>query len=146
LKTIKNQFALIVGITLVLGLARVGAQAEDTNSGTVAPKAKAAHPDRPPRPDKQDGSGNGSGADVTELKDIIKNFQDQKKEFLKQQKEQQAELRGKVREELTSKSTAIGSVRQEAKDAIAEAKLQSREQARKLADEAKDAAKQHPRE
>lgn len=145
MKTIKNQFAVIVGITLVLGLARVGARAEDTNGVTpptiditVAPAPKAAKPERPARPDK-------SGKDkvnATELKDIVKNFQEQKKEFMRQRKEEQADQRGKVREDLGSKSTVGTAVREEVSDSIAEAKRNSREQARKLADEAKEAAKE----
>ena len=144
LKTIKNQFALIVGITLVLGLARVGAQAGD--SDVVASKPKTERPERPPRPEKPDNSGKGSGANATELKNIIKSFNDQKKEFLKQQKEQQAEQRSKVREELTTEPSSPKELRQQAKDAIAELKQQSREQARKLADEAKNAGHEHRRD
>jgi hypothetical protein len=140
LKTIKNQFAVIVGVTLVLGLARVGARAEDTNlSGTIAPGPKLDRPERPSRPDKP-------GVNTAELKQIIKNFQDQKKEFLRQQKEQQREGRGKVRQEITSDSSTVGEVRRELNDSINDAKRQAREQARKLADEAKEAAKEHKRD
>ena len=140
MKTLKNQLGAIVGIALVLGLARVGARAEDTNIDVTAPKpvVKVDRPERPPRPEKR-----GKGVDATELKDIIKNFQDQKKEFLRQQKEQQHEGRGKVREELTSAGTAVGPVRQELKDSINEAKRQAREQGRKLLEEQKEAAKEN---
>jgi hypothetical protein len=146
LKTIKNQFALIVGIALVLGLARVGAQAEDTTGGGATAAAKPGRPERPPRPDKPDGSGKGNGVNSAELKTIIKNFQDERKEFLKQQKEQQADQRDKVREELTQRPVSVGHLRQEAKDSVAELKQQSREQARKLAEEAKNAGKDHRRD
>ena len=140
-KTLKNQLSVIVGIALVLGLARVGARAEDTNvvsSPDPVAKPRQDRPERPPRPEKH-----GKGVDATELKEIIKNFQDQKKEFLRQQKEQQHEDRGKVREELTSGGTAVGPVRWELKDSINDAKRQAREQGRKLLEEQKEAAKEN---
>jgi hypothetical protein len=136
-KTLKNQLGVIVGIALVLGLARVGARAEDTNDVTAPKPVKVDRPERPPRPEKP-----GKGVDATELKDIIKNFQDQKKEFLRQQKEQQREDRGKVREEVTSGGTAVGPVRHELKDSISEMRAISREQARRLLEEQKAAAKE----
>lgn len=136
MKTVKNQLGVIVGIALVLGLARVGARAEDTNDVTAPKPVKVERPERPPRPEKP-----GKGVDATELKDIIKNFQEQKKEFLRQQKEQQHEGRSKVREELTSAGTAVGPVRQELKDSINDAKRQAREQGRKLLEEQRDAVK-----
>src|SRR5688500_15738052 len=98
---------------LLAGLAALGAHPAE---------AKAGKPERPERP-------HGKAANTTELKEIIKNFQDQKKQFLNQQKDQQADSRARVREELGG-----GSV-QDAKDSIAEAKRVSREQARKIAEE-----------
>ena len=149
MKTIKNQFAVIVGITLVLGLARVGARAQDTNGiggdvggSVVVPKPKFERPERPARPDKHDNKPGKGVVDSGELKEIVRNFQDQKKEFLRQQKEQQRENRGKVREELTSSGTAVGPVRHELKDSINDAKRQAREQGRKLLEEQKEAAKE----
>ena len=111
-----------MAIALFVGLAALGAHAAE---------AKADKPERPERPKT------GKGVDNSELKEIIKNFQDQKKQFLTQQKEQQADSRSKVREELGG----AGSV-QDAKDSIAEAKRVSREQARKIAEEAKENAKE----
>ena len=123
MKTKNNKkFGIILAIALLLGFANLSAQAAD----------KAAKPDRPERPSA------GKGAKVAELKEIVNNFQEQKKQFLAQQKEQNADSRAKVREELGS----TGSAAQDAKDAIAEAKRVSREQARKLADEAKESAKE----
>ena len=116
---IKKQFGLMMVIALVLGFAG-RAQAADADHGK---------PERPSRPD------------TTELKSVIKNFQDQKKQFLEAQKEQQGDTRTKVREEFSS-SGGVGNAVRDAKDAIAEAKRVSREQARKLADEAREAAKQ----
>ena len=116
-----NKFGLILAITLILSF---------VNLGAFAAEAKAEKPERPDRP------GEGKRVDVKELKEIIKNFQEQKKQFLTQQKEQQADSRAKVREDISGS----GSVR-DAKDAINEAKRVSREQARKLAEEAKESAK-----
>lgn len=137
MKTSKNQFSVIVGITFVLGLACVGTRGEDTVV-TVTPRVKVERPERPPRPDKPEKAA--------ELKEIVKSFQDQKKEFLRQQKEQQHEDRGKVREELTSTGTAVGPVRREIKDSINEAKRQAREQGRKLLEEQKESGKGHKRD
>ena len=85
MKTIKNQFAVIVGITLVLGLARVGARAQDTNGiggdvggSVVVPKPKFERPERPARPDKHDNKPGKGVVDSGELKEIVRNFQDQK--------------------------------------------------------------------
>ena len=114
-------FSLLMAIALFVGLAAIGAHAAE---------AKAEKPERPERP-------HGKAPNTSELKEIIKNFQDQKKQFLNQQKEQQADSRAKVREELGGS----GSV-QDAKDSIAEAKRVSREQARKIAEEAKENAKE----
>jgi hypothetical protein len=130
-KTVKNQVGVIVGIALVLGLACVGTRAEDT---PVAQKPKIERPERPAKPEK--------GVNAAELKEIIKNFQDQKKEFLRQQKEEQRNHRAKVREELTSGTTTVGAVRQEVKDSINDAKRQAKEQGRKLLEEQKEAAKE----
>lgn len=77
---IKNQLSAVVGLALILGLAHVGARAEDT-----VVEVNKAKPERPERPEKPASAG--ARANVTELKEIIKNFQEQKKEFLKQQKE-----------------------------------------------------------
>lgn len=112
-----------MAVALFVGFAALGAHAAE---------AKAEKPERPERPK------NGKGVDNAELKEIIKNFQDQKKQFLTQQKEQQADSRSKVREELGGGGSAV----QDAKDSIAEAKRVSREQARKLAEEAKENAKE----
>ena len=156
MKTIKkNQFAVIVGVTLVLGLAHVGARAEDTADAKAQAKAEAKaqvaaavkaqvaadvkkeKPERPPRPEQPDKSQ--VRANVTELKEIIRNFQEAKKEFLQQQKELQADERVKMREAIGTLGGAI----QEAKDSVGDAKRQAREQARKMADEAKEAAKEN---
>lgn len=118
----QNFLGLVAAIALVFNLASVG--------------AAEAKPQRPPRPEMPPPSAN-----VTELKQIVKEFQAQKKEFLQQVKEQHAGARGKVREELSSSGTTEA-VKDEAKDSLAEAKRISREQARKLAEEAKEAAKE----
>jgi hypothetical protein len=115
---IQKQFGLMIVVALVLGFGQVRAQAAD---------GSAAKPDRP-TPNK------------TDLKAIIQNFQDQKKQFLAQQKEQQGDTRTKLRDEVGS-SGSLGNAVRDAKDAIAEAKSVAREQARKLADEAREAAK-----
>jgi hypothetical protein len=122
------QIALMIAIALVIGLASIGARAEDTTSDTPA---------RPERPEK----ASAKGPNAAELKDIIKAFQAQKKEFLAQRKQEQVESRDKAREELGNSGT-VGAAISEAKDAIAEAKRIAREQARKLADEAKESAKE----
>ena len=109
-----------MAIALFLGFASLSAHAGDDK------------PERPERPKT------GKGVNTAELKEIIKNFQDQKKQFLTQQKEQQSDSRAKVREELGGGGSAV----QDAKDAIAEAKRVAAEQARKLAEEAKESAKE----
>src|SRR5687768_6615111 len=140
LKTIiKNQLSAVVGLALILGLAHVGARAEDTSvevAADVVASVKKNKPERPERPEKPANAG--ARANVTELKEIIRNFQEQKKEFLKQQKEQQGADRGKVREQIGTLGGAI----QDAKESIAAAKRQAQEQARKVAEEAKESAKE----
>ena len=76
----KNFFGLIVGIALGL-IFLVGANAAE------------AKPERPARPDSP------GKASVAELKEIIKNFQEQKRAFLSQQKEQKSDARGQMRED-----------------------------------------------
>ena len=134
MKTIKNQIALIVGITLVLGLAHVGARGQDATSAD-----KKAKPERPARPAKP--SNAGEHADAGELKQIIEKFQTDKKEYLKQLKDAQLEKRRDIRNQLGDKPS-LGEAIQEAKDSVVEAKQQAKEQARKLADEAKENAKE----
>ena len=124
------QIGLMIAIALIIGLASIGARAEDTTTTSDQPV-------RPERPEK----ANGKGPNAAELKDIIKAFQAQKKEFLAQRKQEQVESRDKVRDEVGG-SGSVGAAISEAKDAIAEAKRISREQARKLADEAKESAKE----
>jgi hypothetical protein len=132
-KTVKTkmniQIALMIAIALIIGLASIGARAEDT---TTTDK-----PARPERPEK----ATAKGPNAAELKDIIKAFQAQKKEFLAQRKQEQVESRDKAREELGN-SGSVGTAITEARDAINEAKQISREQARKLAEEAKESAKE----
>ena len=141
MKTVKNQVGVIVGIALVLGLACVGTRAEDTNTtggdvpSVVVPKLK----ERPERPDRPDKPGKDKGVNSGELKEIIKDFQTQKKEFLRQQKDQKRELREQLRGDTTG---SPNSTRQEIKDSIADAKRQAREQGRKLIEEAKEQAKE----
>jgi hypothetical protein len=130
-KTIKNQFSAIVGVAFVLGLACVGTRGADS---PLAQKPKIERPERPAKPEK--------AVNAAELKEIIKSFQDQKKEFLRQQKEQQRDERAKVREELTSATPTVGAVRRELKDSINDAKRQAKEQGRKLLEEQKEAAKE----
>jgi hypothetical protein len=146
LKTIKNQLAKGLGLALVLGLARVGARAEDTNSVTtplLPPLVAAAKEGRPARPEKPKDSNSGKSdrPNITQVEGIISNFKSEKQKFIQDQKAQQAEQRGKVREELTSKSSAVGGVRHELKDSINDLKQQTQEHGRKLAEEAKQAAK-----
>ena len=117
----KNVFGLIFAITLLLGLANATAQAAEITS-----------PDRPERPQAK-----GNSANAGELKQIIKSFQEQKKEFLSRQKDERVDARGKLREEVGGGGAAT-----EVKDAVAEAKLVAREQARKLAEEARNSAKE----
>jgi hypothetical protein len=117
---IVNKFGLMMAVAFALAFATVGANAAETD---------ATKPERP-APSK-----------ATELKEIVKNFQDQKKQFLQQQKELKSDSRTKLREEVGSGGGVSGSVR-DAKEAMAEAKRISREQARKLAEEAKEAAKE----
>jgi hypothetical protein len=115
----KNFLRMLAGIAVIFGLIQIGARAAD-------------RPSRPERPGKK----------AEEVKEIIKNFQEQKKAFLKQQKEGQADARRSLREEI---GTASKGAREEAKESIAEAKRVAREQSRKLAEEAKEEAKEDRR-
>ena len=132
-KTFKKLSAIIVS-AFVFGLANVGAFADDTAASSNKPK-----PERPARPEPKNQGGK---PDVNELKDIIKNFQAQKKEYLSEQKNARAEQRANVREVLASNASAVSEAVHEAKESIVEARGRAREQARKLADEAREAAKE----
>jgi hypothetical protein len=129
----KKQIGVIVGSTL-MGLASVQARAEATNSPSVSAEVEVAGPERPSRPVKP-GSVN-----VSELKQILKNFQEQKKEFLKNQQQARDDQRAGAREQLNSTVSSVAAAVVQAKDSVVEAKRNAREQARKLADEAKEAA------
>src|SRR4051812_27465173 len=139
-KIIKNQFSVIVGITLVLGLACVGTRAEDTNTtggevpSVVVPKPKV----RPERPDRPDKPGKDKGVNAGELKEIVKDFQDQKKEFLRERKDEKREARERARGDATPNTSVL---RQESKDSVKDAVRQARDQGRKLIEEAKEQAK-----
>jgi hypothetical protein len=137
----KNQLAVIVGITLVLGLARVGAQAEDAPAG-AAPAPKVVRPDRPARPEKP--SASIERPNLTEIRDIVKSFNEQKKEYIQQQRElrkdavtEAQDQRSKLRDKIKETKPEVAVVRQQAKESIEAVKAQAAEQARKLAEEAK---------
>ncbi len=135
---------MIVGVTFVLALASVGTRGEDTNPTVDVPPVvapKVERPERPERPDKPGKPVDGERPSISDIKDVIKTFQEEKKRFIQEQKDQRSADRGKVREDL-NKNAVVNAVRQEVKDSISDAKRQTREQAKKLAEEAKESAKE----
>ena len=120
---------------MILGLAQVGAQAGE-NSGN-------RH--RPERPEKP-AQSTSERPSLTQVKDAVKSFQDQKKEFIKSQVELAKTGTGEARDAARGNAKdASAQLRQESKEAVQAAKRQAMEQARKLAEEAKEAAKEEHR-
>ena len=134
-KKIRTTAAGAVAVAVALGLGSMGVKGEDAIS-TTAISASTTGVERPPRPENQPGQ-----ISVSALNELLKSFEEQKRDFMKQQKEQQAESRRKARAELHPFGGA-GGAKREAKDSIEEAKQVSREQARKLGEEAREAAKE----
>ena len=135
----KKKIGASVGIALVPNLAQVAVSAEDTGAEMppqeIATSITHRRPDRPPRPEK------AGGPKVSELKQIIRNFAEQKNQFLKQQKEMRHEQRGRARELVVSTTTTVSAAVQEARGSVIQARERAREQARKLVEEARNAAK-----
>ena len=124
--------SVIVGITMILGLAQVGAQAGENS---------LARPERPEKAEKEN-----ERPSLTQVKDAVKSFQDQKKEFIKSQVELAKTGSGEARDAARGNAKdASAQLRQESKEAVQAAKRQAMEQARKLAEEAKEAAKEEHR-
>ncbi len=139
-----------------MALASVSAAAADGALPSVTPPVILPvfeKPARPARPEKPlvvaiPSADKVERPNLTEIKDIVKSFQDQKTEYIKQQQDAKKDLaltaqdsRAKVREELNQTRTDLGALRQELRDSIEVAKRQAQEQARRVAEEAKEAAK-----
>jgi hypothetical protein len=134
LKTIKNHVVMLA-VATVLGLAQVGAQAGDA----TAVKAQKSRPERPEKP-------KGTPVErpnLTEIRDVVKSFQDQKKEFIQQQKDAAKTTREDVRQQVKENvvDSAVTSARKESKESLKEAKELAKEQSRKLAEEAAETLK-----
>lgn len=146
----KNSLAVCLG-TLALGLACVRAHAGvETNSllqlppilprserPTTPPGQSKNHPERPERPSVVDS--------VLDVKEAIKALQEEKKNFLQEQKEKHKDLpsiaqeeRSKIRDLIKGSRPDKNFLVQQVKESLEQAKALAREQARKLADEAKE--------
>lgn len=130
---------LIATIAVTLCLCGFDVKASDsTYTGSVSDvDLSATTVERPARPENtQPGRFK-----VSEVQQLVKKFDAQKKEFLRKQQELQEESRRKARAQINS-GGGTSVVKLEAKDSIEEAKTVAREQARKLNEEAKEAAKE----
>lgn len=134
MKTIQKT-AVLVGVAALLGLAQVGAQAGDILPplGGVVKKERPERPDKPPK-----DSGKTDRPNLTEIRDVVKSFQDDKKKYLDEQKEAVKAAKDDARKDLPGQVGAT--VRNEVKDSVKAIQEQAREQARKLKEEAKAAA------
>jgi hypothetical protein len=144
LKTIHTS-AVILGLAAFLGLAPVGAQAGDIVP-PVGGAVSAERPERPERPEKPKNSATTERPNLTEIRDVVNNFQAEKSELIKQQKEAAKTAADEARRQLKdAKITGDvgGVVRKELKEAVVEAAKQAKEQARKLKEEEAAAAKEN---
>jgi hypothetical protein len=133
LKTIKT-IAVTVGVATFFGLAQVGALAAESQKAS----------ERPERPNKPATGSSSERPSLNQVKDAVKSFQEQKKEFIKQQAEAAKAVGDVARDTVRETKKEVGTqVRLEVKDSLKEAKDRALEQARKLKEEAANAAKEN---
>jgi len=87
-----------------------------------------------------------SGSGDTQIRTAIAIFQDQKADFLRQQRDLEkigsGKLRNEVRDQITAARATLGPLRTEARQSIQDAKSHALEQSRKLLEESAQAARQ----